>query len=190
MSTMLRTPRLLLRPWKRSDLPVFAEMNADPRVMEHFPSLLKKSQSNSLAHKLQHFIEEHGFGLWAVEVPGVAPFIGLIGLNVPSFEAHFTPCVEVGWRLGYPYWGRGYATEGARASLQLGFDRLDLSEIVAMTATHNVRSRHVMEKLGMTRDPADDFEHPKVPEGNHARPHVLYRLTREAWRQGARQERS
>lgn len=120
-----------------------------------------------------HF-QEHGFGLWAVEIPGVATFAGFVGLSVPRFEAHFTPCVEIGWRLAAPYWGRGYATEGARAALEFGFDHLHLDQIVSFTVPDNVRSRRVMEKIGMTHDPADDFDHPNLPEGHRLRRHVLY----------------
>src|SRR5437764_9532227 len=114
----LRTPRLLLRPWQASDRQPFAALNADPRVMEHFPALLARAESDARADGIEAHFAQHGYGLWAVEVPGVAPFIGFVGLNTPKFEAHFTPGVEIGWRLAAEHWGRGYATEGAHAALQ------------------------------------------------------------------------
>lgn len=120
-------------------------------------------------------IEESGFGLWALEVPGVSPFAGFVGLSVPRFEAHFTPAVEIGWRLAAEYWGRGYATEGARAVLAYGFETLRLDEIVAFTTSTNPASQRVTEKIGMRRDEADDFDHPLLPAESPLRPHVLYR---------------
>jgi ribosomal-protein-alanine N-acetyltransferase len=179
---VVTTPRLLLREWRPEDREPFAAMNADPRVMQHFPGVLSRRQSDALARgSAQHF-ERHGFGPWAVEVPGVAPFIGFVGLDVPGFEAHFTPCVEVGWRLAHDAWGQGFATEGAEACLAHAFTVLTLAEVVSMTTVRNARSRAVMERLGMHTDPADDFEHPRVPAGNAVRPHVLYRITAEEWR--------
>jgi RimJ/RimL family protein N-acetyltransferase len=172
------TERLWLRPWKEADLPAFAALNADPRVMEFLPKVLSRAESDARAAQIVEHFHEHGFGLWAVEVKAGAGFIGFVGLNVPAFEAHFTPCVEVGWRLACEHWGRGYATEAARAALAFGFDTLGLSEIVALTVPANERSRRVMERLGMTRSPADDFEHPNLPSGHPLRPHVLYRLAR------------
>jgi len=123
-------------------------------------------------------LEQRGFGLWAVEITGFAPFAGFVGLNVPRFESHFTPCVEIGWRLSREFWHRGYATEGARAALTFGFDTLGLNEIVSFTAPSNAASRRVMEKIGMRRNPDDDFDHPLVPEGHPIRRHVLYRALR------------
>jgi RimJ/RimL family protein N-acetyltransferase len=176
----LRTDRLLLRPWRESDRVPFAAMNADPRVMEFFPALSTQAESNATVDRiLQHF-QQHGYGGWAVEVPGVAEFIGFIGLNHPTFEAPFTPCVEIGWRLAFDYWGRGFATEGAQAALEFGFETLGLDEILSFTAVPNVRSQRVMERIGMTRDPKEDFDHPRVPEGNWLRRHVLYRKRRAA----------
>ena len=172
----LRTERLLLRSWRPADLEPFAAMNADPQVMEFLPKCLTRPESDALATRINDGFIEHGFGLWAVELPGEAEFAGFIGLSVPRFEAHFTPCVEVGWRLAYEFWGRGYATEGAQAALAYGFETLGLEEIVSLTTVTNERSRRVMEKLGMKRDPADDFEHPILPEGHPLRPHVLYRI--------------
>lgn len=174
----LRTSRLRLRPFRRSDRAPFAALNADPRVMEYFPSLLTQAESDALAQRIEDHFAQHGFGLWAAELPGRADFIGFIGLTRPSFDAHFTPCVEVGWRIAAAHWGQGLAPEGAAAALRFGWERLGLDEIVSMTATANVRSRRVMEKLGMTHDPGDDFDHPRVPEGSPLRRHVLYRIRR------------
>ncbi len=174
----LRTERLVLRGWRESDRGPFAALNADQVVMEHFPATLTRAESDA---QVDRFIDRWATGrpsLWAVEVPGVAPFIGYVGLLEPSFEAHFTPCVEVGWRLAAAHWGHGYATEAARAATAHGFDALGLDEIVSFTTVANTRSRRVMERLGMHRDPADDFHHPKMAEGHPLRPHVLYRLLR------------
>ncbi len=156
-------------------------MNADPRVMEHMPALLTREESDRMAARITVGFEENAFGPWAVEVPGGAPFIGYTGLSVPSFDAPFTPCVEVGWRLAHQSWGAGYATEAARAAINDGFERLELDEIVAFTVLANRRSWRVMEKLGMHRDEADDFDHPRLPEGHALRRHVLYRVTRVEW---------
>lgn len=178
MSHPLRTERLLLRPWRDDDLEPFAALNANLSVMEHFPSPLCRVESDTLAARLAADLAERGFGYWAVEVPGVAPFIGFVGLGVPSFQAHFTPCVEVGWRLARQHWGRGYASEAARAALRFGFERAVSDEIVAFTTPGNLRSRRLMESLGMVRDPADDFDHPLLEQGHPLRRHVLYRLRR------------
>jgi RimJ/RimL family protein N-acetyltransferase len=178
--TTLTTERLILRQWRESDLEPFAAMNADPEVMRFFPRRLDREQSDAMAHRLSLFLDEHGWGLWAVEVPDLAPFIGFIGLSPPPFEAHFTPAVEVGWRLDKAYWGRGYAPEGARAALDYAFGALGLDEVVSMTIAPNEPSQRVMRKLGLTRDPADDFDHPNLPDWEHQR-HVLYRITRASW---------
>jgi RimJ/RimL family protein N-acetyltransferase len=153
-------------------------MNADPRVMEHFSAPLSCEESDAVADRIATHFERHGFAQWAVEILGIAPFAGFIGLSIPRFEAHFTPCVEIGWRLAAEYWNRGYATEGARASLEFGFSSLQLQEIVSMTAVGNLRSRRVMEKIGMAHSPIDNFDHPLVAEGHPRRRHVLYRLRR------------
>jgi len=170
----LRTDRLWLRAWRPADLTPFAALNADARVMEHFPAALSREASDALALRIQHHFATRGYGLWAVEIPAVVSFAGFIGLAVPRFEAHFTPCVEIGWRLAAEHWGFGYATEGARAVLGFGFAELGLDEIVSFTVPGNVRSRRVMEKIGMVRDPADDFDHPTLAAGH--RRHVLYRI--------------
>lgn len=176
MST-LRTERLVLRDWRDADFEALAALNADPEVMEHFPAVLDRSASDVLAGRIRSHLAEHGWGLWAVEVEGA--FIGFTGLSVPRFDAHFTPAVEVGWRLARPAWGHGYATEAARAALEFAFGGLALDEVVSFTATTNLRSQKVMQRLGMTHDPADDFDHPDLPAGHHLQRHVLYRLGRE-----------
>jgi RimJ/RimL family protein N-acetyltransferase len=174
----LTTERLRLRTWRASDLPAFAAMCADPRVMEHFPRVLSSLESAQWAARMADHFGEHGFGFWAVEVIGGARFAGFVGLAVPSFQAHFTPCIEIGWRLAFEHWGRGYAIEAARAAVECGFQRLALEEIVAFTVPGNWRSRRVMERLGMTHSVSDDFDHPRLPEGHPLRRHVLYRLRR------------
>ena len=160
-------------------------MNADPRVVEHLPKYTSAAQSDAFADRIEAHFAAHGFGLWALEVPGAQPFAGFVGLAVPTYEAHFTPCVEIGWRLAAEGWGHGFATEAARAVLDLGFERLGLAEIVSFTVPANVRSRRVMEKIGLVRDPADDFEHPALPEGHPLRPHVLYRASADGTRRRA-----
>ncbi len=177
----ITTPRLRLRLWREEDLEPFAALNADPQVMEHFPSVLTRAESDALAARVRDHLTRAGFGLWAVEVPGVAGFVGFVGLAVPRFEAHFTPCVEIGWRLAREHWGRGYVTEAASAVVAHGFGPLGLGEIVSFTVPANRRSRRVMERLGMRHAPADDFESPSLPEGHPQRPHVLYRLSRASW---------
>jgi len=174
----LTTGRLLLRGWRGSDLESFAALNADPAVMEHFPALLTRAESDEAAGRIRAAFVRQGYGFWAVEVPGEAPFIGFVGIGSPRFEAHFTPCVEIGWRLATAAWGRGYATEAARAALDYGFATLGLDEIVAMAVPGNRRSLKVMEKLGMRRDPAGDFDHPLIAPGHKLRRHVLYRIAR------------
>jgi RimJ/RimL family protein N-acetyltransferase len=177
----LTTERLRLRQWQASDLPAFAAMCADPRVMEHFPRMLTRADCEQFAARAAEHFSAHGFGWWAVEVIGGAEFVGFVGLSIPSFEAHFTPCVEIGWRLAFEHWGRGYATEAARAAVECGFGRLHLEEIVAFTVPANRRSRRVMERLRMTHSPEDDFDHPRLPEGHPLRRHVLYRLRPGQW---------
>jgi ribosomal-protein-alanine N-acetyltransferase len=142
--------------------------------MEHLPAVLAAEESHALVDRIEGHFDDHGFGLWALEIPGVVAFAGFVGLSIPGFEAHFTPCVEVGWRLAADHWGHGYATEAARRAIAFGFDHLHLNEIVSFTVPANHRSRRVMERIGMTRDPADDFDHPRAPE--RLRRHVLYRI--------------
>jgi RimJ/RimL family protein N-acetyltransferase len=177
----LQTERLLLRHWRDEDVDSFATLNADAQVMEHFPSLLSREQTDTVTSRIRAHFTERGFGLWAVELKETGEFIGFVGLQVPTFDAHFMPCVEVGWRLDKRFWGKGYAPEAAVASLRDGYERLGLEEIVSMTTTTNKKSMRVMEKLGMSRDPADDFDHPRIPEGHRLRRHVLYRLSKKRW---------
>jgi len=174
----LRTARLRLRRWRPTDAEPFAALNADPRVMEHFPALLSREESDILVRRIEDRFDQRGFGLWAVEIMGVTPFAGFVGLSVPHFETAFTPCVEIGWRLAAEFWGHGFATEGARAALNFGFESLGLYEIVSFTVPANLRSRRVMEKLGMIHHRADDFDHPLLPVGHPLRRHVLYRIGR------------
>lgn len=172
----LRTERLLMRGWTPGDRIALAAINADPRVMEFLGPVLTAEQNDVLVDRIEARLVRQGFGFWAVELVDAATLIGFVGLNVPDFDAPFMPATEIGWRLGADYWGHGYASEAARAALRFGFDVAGLDEIVAFTTERNVRSRRVMERLGMTRDPRDDFEHPRVPTGSPLRPHVLYRI--------------
>ena len=178
----IRTERLLLRGWRDADREPFAALNADPVVMEHFPKTQSREESDLGVDGIVAHFERHGYGLWAVEVPGVAPFIGFCGLCVPNFTAFFTPCIEIGWRLAFPHWGKGYATEAARAAIDFGLRQAKLPEIVSFTVPSNVRSVRVMEKVGMKRNPAEDFEHPNLPPGHRLRRHVLYRISKPASR--------
>lgn len=180
---MIPTKRLILRPWKHTDFEPFAQMNADPRVMECYPSTLSRQESDAMAQKLMQEIESQGWGLWAVSIIGGADFIGYVGLKKVLFEAPFTPAVEIGWRIAYDYWNQGYATEGAKACLKYGFETLKLNEIVSFTAVQNSRSRRVMEKIGMHFNPKDDFDHPRLSEGHPLRRHVLYRISKNEWMQ-------
>jgi RimJ/RimL family protein N-acetyltransferase len=182
--TELHTDRLILRHWQPEDREPFAALNDDHDVMAHFPSHLTREQSDAMADRIATFLAERGWGLWAVEVADTGEFIGFTGLSVPRFEAAFTPCVEVGWRLARSSWGQGYATEAARASVAHGFGPLGLDEIIAMVVPDNARSQGVMRKLGMTRDKDADFDHPLIPEGSPVRRHGLYRITARTWRAG------
>ncbi len=179
MGPELETARLRLRRWDEADLKPFAALNADPEVAEFLAGPLTRAESDDLVARIEADFERRGFGLWALERREGGELLGFAGLSVPSFEAHFTPAVEVGWRLARPAWGHGYATEAGRAALAFGFGQIELGEIVSMTAVGNLRSRAVMERLGMSRDPADDFEHPNLPLGDPLRPHVLYRARAE-----------
>lgn len=178
MAPELRTERLLLRGWRAGDLEPFAALNADSEVMEHFPATLTRAQSDAMADRVRAHLTEHGWGLWAVEVVDGPAFVGFVGLARPAFEAHFTPAVEIGWRLARPAWGYGYAPEAGRAVLSYAFAELGLDEVVSFTSVGNANSRRVMEKLGLTHDPADDFDHPNLPADSPLRRHVLYRIRR------------
>ncbi|MEO7270574.1 MAG: GNAT family N-acetyltransferase [Vicinamibacterales bacterium] len=170
----LRTARLRLRRWLPADRPAFAAINADRRVMAYFPETLSRAESDAMADRITAHFDAHGFGLWAVEIVGVTPFAGFVGLSVPRFDAPFMPAIEIGWRLAADLWGHGYATEGATAVLAFAFGDLGLDEVVSFTVPENTPSRRVMERLGMTHDPADDFDHSNRPPSS--RRHVLYRI--------------
>ena len=178
---VLKTSRLLLRRWRRTDLEPFAALNADPVVMEHMPTVLTSRETALWIARIELGFEEYGFGLWALEHGVTGDFIGLTGLSVPRIEAHFTPAVEVGWRLAREHWGNGYASEAAVAALGFGFSESRLDEIVSFTVPANTSSIKVMERLGMTRDPEDDFEHPFLADGSHVRRHILYRMSVGHW---------
>ena len=176
----LHTERLRLRAWRTEDRAPFAALNADPRTMRYLAGTLSRARSDEVAQRLSEHLERQGFGLWAVErtdVPG-APFIGFIGFNLPGFDAHFTPCVEIGWRLDAAHWRQGLASEGAAAVLRFGFEEVQLDEVVSFTTVGNAASRRVMEKIGLVRDARSDFDHPALPPGHPHRPHVLYRKRR------------
>jgi RimJ/RimL family protein N-acetyltransferase len=173
----IETERLILRPWRDEDVAAWAAMNADPRVMEFFPNTYTEEYATEMAAYLRGRLEQDGYGWWVAQIKG-GGFAGNLALQKVPFDAHFTPAMEIGWRLPFDAWGHGYATEGARALLDFAFEELRCDEIVAMTAALNLRSQRVMERLGMTRDPADDFEHPRLEQGHRLRPHVLYRIRR------------
>jgi len=177
----LRTTRLLLRRWQPEDAEPFAAMNADPEVMEFFPAALERASSDALVDRIEASFAERGFGLWALEVASDGGFIGFTGLSVPGFEAAFTPAVEIGWRLARGAWGHGYATEAATAALDAAFGPLGLTEVVSFTSVANVRSQALMWRLGMTHDPAEDFDHPSLPPEHRLARHVLYRATAARW---------
>lgn len=178
---MLTTSRLILRPWRDSDLPLFAALNADPDVRKYFPGILSEEESNKQGQYLSKMIDDNGWGFWTAELLDTKEYIGFIGLAPVSKEALFGPTVEIGWRLAKPYWGKGLATEGAIAARDYAFIDLKLPEIVAFTAVNNVPSRKVMARIGMQHVKEEDFDHPKIEEGNPLRRHVLYRVTKEEW---------
>lgn len=174
--TEFRTKRLLLRGWREDDRAPFAELNADPIAMEHFPATLTRRESDALVDRMQGRLTENSWGLWALERLADGEFVGFTGLAHVADDLVFAPATEVGWRLRRQFWGHGYATEAGRAALDHAFSVLALDEVVSMTSVTNLASQRVMQRLGMTRDPADDFDHPRIPDGHPARPHVLYRL--------------
>ncbi len=177
----LNTERLTLRRWKESDLEPFTAMNMDAEVMQYFPSLITPEQTKKMIDKIEEGFTEKGFGLWAAEITETNEFIGFTGLSVPTFSAHFTPCIEIGWRIAPAYWGQGYAPEAAREILKDAFKRLKLPELVSFTAKANSNSIRVMRKLGMTRDPKEDFNHPLIEKNTRLAEHVLYRLSKKQW---------
>jgi RimJ/RimL family protein N-acetyltransferase len=176
------TERMVLRRWREADREPFARLNADPRVMEFLAGPLSRKESDLLVERIEAHFRKHGFGLCAAELRRDHSLIGFVGLAVPAFESAFTPCVEIGWRLAADSWGQGLATEGAREMARYAFEGIGLEELVSFTAPGNMRSRRVMEKLGMTHDPADDFDHPRLPEGHPLRRHALYRLEGSEWK--------
>lgn len=181
MAHRLETLRTILRPWTPEDRAPFAAMNADPSVMKHFPQPLDRAGSDALADRIDAHLRETGWGCWAVEVPGVAPFIGFVGLMPVPAAMPFAPAVEIAWRLAHPFWAQGYATEGARACVDFAFRELKLDQIVSFTTPANKRSRRLMERLGMTHTATEDFDHPAVEPDSPALRHVLYRLERAGW---------
>ncbi|GAA4946742.1 RimJ/RimL family protein N-acetyltransferase [Nonomuraea thailandensis] len=174
----METERLIMRRWREEDREPFAAMNADPEVMEHFPARLTRAESDGLVDRIEAQFDRLGYSLWALEVRGSGEFIGFTGLALQTFEAPFLPAVEIGWRLARPAWGHGYAIEAARRATRYAFEEAGLDGIISMTAVPNLRSQAVMRRLGMTRDPAEDFDHPRVPKDSPLRRHVLYRLSR------------
>lgn len=180
MGETLTTGRLVLRRWRDSDREPFGILNADARVMEFMPKVLERAESDVSVDRIERHFEERGFGLFAAELRESGEVIGYVGLAVPEFAAAFMPCVEIGWRLAHEHWGRGLATEGAREVLRFAFEDVGLRDVVSFTVPANVRSRRVMERVGMVRDA--DFEHPKLPVGHALRRHVLYRLDAETWK--------
>ena len=177
----LRTPRLLLRQWKDDDLEAWATMNADPAVRRYFPSVHTHAEALGEAGRIRASIAQRGWGMWAVEVPGVHAFAGFVGLNIPGYEAPWMPAVEIGWRLAPAAWHQGYATEGAAAALHFAFTQLELPQVVAMSVPPNTPSHAVMERIGMVRDPEADFDHPRVPTDWPLKRHILHRITAEQW---------
>jgi len=171
---LIETPRLILRQWCESDFAPFAELNADPVAMRFLRGVLTRDQSDAYVQRARQHLADHGFCKWAVEAPGVASFIGAVGLSHVAYDASFTPAVEVAWRLDRRFWGQGYATEAARAAMADGFHRVGLDEIVAVTALGNLASQRVMQRLGMTR--SIEYDHPLLPEDSPLRRHILYRL--------------
>ena len=176
----IETERLILRPWRDDDVVPWIAMSADPRVMEFFPAVMPADEAAETATRVRENLARRGFGWWAIEVKDGAPFAGVIALQMVPFEAPFTPAMEVGWRLAFDQWNKGYATEGAAAALRFAFGDLAQREVVAMTAAINLRSQRVMQRLGMTRDPADDFDHPRLPREHRLHRHVLYRIAAPA----------
>lgn len=177
MPTSYLTHRLLLRPWKDLDREPFFTMNQDIEVTQYLPGPLTREASDTLVDQIKAHFSQYGFGLWAVESRSSAAFLGFVGLQHVGFPAHFAPAVEIGWRLARSAWGYGYATEAAREACRIAFSELQLSALVSFTVPANQRSRSVMERLGMTHDPRDDFDHPRLAEGHPLRQHVLYRLS-------------
>jgi ribosomal-protein-alanine N-acetyltransferase len=174
MEAIVETDRLILRRWKESDRNKFAKMNSDPIVMEYFVKTLTFGESDSLVERIKNRIETKGYGLWAAELKEGHQFMGFLGLNYTDFESDFTPCIEIAWRLAKEYWGNGYATEGAKATLHYGFSVLGIPEIFSFTSILNLKSENVMKKIGMEK--VKEFNHPKIDPNNRLCSHVLYRI--------------
>jgi RimJ/RimL family protein N-acetyltransferase len=183
----LTTPRLILRQWQTQDRSIFARMNADPDVMRYYPALLSTQESNALADRIENLIAIQGWGFWALEELTGGRFIGFTGLHHPDESLPCAPCVEIGWRLAKDYWGYGYATEAATVALSVAFEQLDCEEVYSFTALPNLKSQAVMQRLGM-QDTGRNFKHPEVPEGHPLREHVLYCLSKEAWKGNTKQQ--
>lgn len=178
------TERLLLRAWRDDDLPALAALNADAEVMRYFPAPLDAGQSARLLARIRAHFEAHGYGFWALERRDTGEVIGVTGLARVGFAAPFVPAVEIGWRLARAHWRRGFAREAARAALDVAFQRLALDEVVSFSVPANLPSQAVMRAIGMRRDAAGDFRHPKLPDGHPLQPHVLYRIRRSEWEAG------
>ena len=176
----IKTERLRLRQWKKQDFPAFARLNTDPEVMKYYPYRLNEEESNDMAHRFEALISYKGWGFWVVERLDEKKFMGFVGLHEPTYELPVTPCVEIGWKLAREYWGYGYATEAAKASLEAAFEKLDLPEVYSFTSVLNKKSRAVMERLGMV-NMKQNFEHPKVPKDSPLLEHVLYNISRDGW---------
>lgn len=175
-----QTPRLILRQWKDSDRDAFFKMSSDPMVMEHFPNLLSRSQSDAVADKISSLINQRQWGFWALEEKSSAEFLGFTGLHIPIPGLPFSPCVEIGWRLMVSAWGKGFAFEAATKALEIAFEKIGLEEVVAFATIRNLRSQKVMERLGMKKD--YEFEHPDLDSESPQRKHVLYRISKNNWK--------
>ncbi|MFK8329580.1 GNAT family N-acetyltransferase [Pseudomonas sp. BJa5] len=182
----LESARLVLRQWQDDDLAEFAAMCADPQVMRYFPAPMTRLESAALIGRIRGHFNEYGFGLWALERKDSGAFIGMTGLLNVSFEADFTPAVEIGWRLARRHWGLGFASEAAWTSLRCAFAQLGLEQVVSFTSESNLPSQKVMQAIGMQQDIEGSFMHPKLPEGHPLRAHVLYRISRAQWQQTLR----
>ncbi|MCB9586206.1 MAG: GNAT family N-acetyltransferase [Polyangiaceae bacterium] len=178
---ILRTERLVMRPFVEADAEAFAKINADPQVMEHYPAPLSRGESDALLDRINTSFRENGFGVWALELGSSSALLGYTGLAIPTWENHLTPCVEVGWRLGREHWGNGYASEAARAALEVAFTDLGLSEVLSFTSLPNHRSARVMQRIGMRRDEASDFAHPNLPADHPLSRHIVYRISAAEW---------
>ena len=176
----LETKRLILRQWRKEDLDAFSSLNADPEVMEFFPSVLSKKESDEMAEKIEKLISNRGWGFWAVETKNEGEFIGFVGLHEPYYDLPFNPCVEIGWRLAKKHWGKGYATEAGNTALEFGFDKLKLSEVYSFATVHNMKSQAVMERLKL-KNTMSNFNHPVVPKDSPLREHVLYKIDKQSW---------